>query len=263
MDGDNMANRKSATTIYIDPDTLRLAKEVAGRWGQPISGLFREFLQRIDRLPSKYDIAVVSGDTQVNATLIEDSTDSAQPLFAGESRVSEDPLGFKRIIDKQKTKKVFLMGTTMRRAIVGEEDLWSQLLSGGTTLRILLQGNIGADIHNPLYTPVISLAEAVRKQRDESIESLKRLAANRVDSMLEVRDISTLIAYSAVVIVRNDDTADIQIHPYIFTDRPTKSRPPRFMVNTPVSSDLFQLLVDPIEELWSKSTHVYGSQDQK
>ena len=233
-------------SIYLDDATDAIANELMESTGQRMSTMFREFLVRWKAAQGLISHLAVIQDTSA--------------LIMGDE---DDPYRVDRWVDTGNTKKVFLMGVTMRDLLVRYEELWRVLLSNGARVQVLRQGglqNRTSEIAAVLASPRghIGDDESAKKElfdrRGESNEVLRRLALglNGASDRLEVRDSDDrLLTYSQLLIWKQNPSGEVdaQLHPYVPGYR--FSPGPRFIVSTNESSRSFSALIKPVADLWS------------
>lgn len=243
-------DRDGATTAYLSARSAGLAKEISVRTGRSISGLFKEYLDLIHQAgndPSRIaDVLVHTDLGYVN------KVDSPQaPLSLGLVKQEGESYQIDKWISPDTTEAVFLMGTTMRRPIIRYSNLWRSLLENGIQLRIFLQGDLGTEEGRSRYTPVEKDIEAVSQRRAESLHELREISQFAPKDSLEVRNSGNSLIFSSMIAVfRNDGQVDIQVHPINFG---YVGRSVKFLVTAPLSSPVYNELVDPIEEMWQQS----------
>lgn len=240
------------TTIYLNDEIAKLAKEVSNRSGKGVSQLFREFLIRTrSTLGGVERLAFVVSDKDLKEEIGQDAND--RPLSLRPS-ISDDPYRFDKWVSLDSTESVFLMGTTMKRAVVSHLPMWKKFLEAGKHLRILLQGEIDEAGEISVYTPVKNEIKSVHERRALSLKALHDLSRSCPEQSLEVRNSgSSLISYSAVLVFKLNGQVDIQIQPYTFQCHQNVTRGARFIVSTQYGSDIYHLLADPIEDMWEHS----------
>ncbi len=255
---------RDATSIYLSGETRRKAAAIAERSGESVGGLFRAFIDFYDR---RADSAIGNPWDQLALVLggierIADPIPGAPPRLI--PAAERDPFEFDTWLgtspdEMSSVERVFLMGTTLGRALCLHEPTWGALLKGGSSLSVLLQGNRGSESE-----PVYSISrddsrnpEEIRR-RERSVHVLERLA-QIPDAELQVRNSGNLwIPYSAVLVYRVDKTIDIQIgfyQPECWT-----AAEPRVFLSTQQSSEIAMMLLEPIDDIWSNnSVSEFGS----
>ena len=229
-------------SIYLDAETEKLASEIVERTGSNLSQLFRDFLfQKQFVRDATGEMAVVQ-DCSILPMLIED-----------------DPYSFDHWIDVSNTRRVLLMGVTMRDALVRNEALWVSLLRHGGQLHVLRQGDLeNSESSTTRVLARMRLDDGTRlfQRRNESEQALgmiREQLTTEEQSRLVIRDSrEQLLSYSAVVIWKIEPIGkvDVQIHPYF--PGYDYNRGPRFILSTEENSRSFAALMKPITDLWRR-----------
>jgi len=232
-------------SVYLDEETDRLASELMQATGAKLSALFHEFLLRMKAVQGMAGHLAIVQD----CSTLRMSADG-------------DPYRFETWVDQKNTRKVLLMGVTMRDALVHHAEVWENLLGNGAAIHVLLQGDLDSDESET--TRVLARMRldngqrlVERKERANAVlKQLSELASTR-PGVLEVRQTGQrLLTYSAVMIWKHSPMGEVegQIHPYF--PNYDYNRGPRFIVSTSESSRSFAALMKPIDDLWATSETV-------
>lgn len=255
---------QQGTTLWVDKETAKLAKECSTRQGLPVNQLVKDCLRRIESVHGTSDsLAFVVPEWSPRRAANESAGSTALGL---PSVAPDDPHRLDRWLHQEQTDAVILLGRTMRGALTLYEPQWRQFLADGGKLRVLLQGPLGppqkgAASYSPLPTP-----EDIEKKREDSIDVLSRLNgfASTPDSFA-VRIITRgLVTGSVIILYRSSGFIDVQIQRYLFLwDEPVQ-RGACIVIRTTTREESYRALISEVFALWEAADWLLpGKTDSK
>ncbi len=248
-----------ASTIYMSGETARMAREIEDVTGVKASRLFREFVQRYRRAIRPGAGTNVDSLAFILPALSPWDVNAPHPFLGIEHRnVVAGVDIWSHALDSAYSRafKIFLMGKSLEHPVSNHQEMWTEFVSSGGTLEILLQGDIsgGANTVPKLFATDNPALNSTRvAARNRTIKFLLELSSSTKGN-IEVRNTGQLLLHmNAGLIFREDDTVDIHLEFGFAEALAVKSSTATMTATHSPPDRLYGLIVGAMEELWLRS----------